>query len=149
MKHIIHSAELVAVGSQKSKKSEKFEDDIWSDIEEPPVDETRMYAYAVIFHGNSHYYFGGYGDSPLASILRLQSGFWTWSNVGQINTARSGHEVISVGEKFMVIGGYGYNKNEACLLNNGQFYCADLSSSLEKYLDRPILFSVADNYGQC
>ena len=47
------------VASENSKKSEKFQNDIWSDIEEPPVDGTSMFGYAVIFYGSSHYYFGG------------------------------------------------------------------------------------------
>ena len=95
---ITYSAELVAVAGADSIKSEKLEDDIWSEFEEPPVDGTRMYDYAVIFLGSSHYYFGGYADGYVVvdSILRLQSASWTWSNVGQMNSARYAHAVISV-----------------------------------------------------
>ena len=110
-----------------------------------------MYDYAVIFLGSSHYYFGGYADGYVVvdTILRLQSGSWTWSNVGQINSARWGHAVISNGEKFTVVGGNGNKKNEACSLKNGQFSCTKLSSKLYNYAYVPILFSVADNYGSC
>ena len=108
-----------------------------------------MYYYAVIFHGSSHYYFGGFSDGFLDSILRLQSGSWTWSNVGRINQARNGHAVTLVNETFMVVGGFGNYKNEACVLNNDQLNCTQLSSSLFFYAYYPILFSVADNYGNC
>ena len=132
-----------------SKKSEKLEDDIWTDIEEPPVDRTSMSDYAVIFRGSSHYYFGGSSGGNLNTILRLQSGSWTWSNIGRIKSARDGHAVISIGEKFMVVGGFGRYNNEACVLKNGRFSCKVLSSSLYYYAFYPILFSVADTYGSC
>ena len=139
------------MGDLYSKKSEKLQDDIWSDIEEPPVNGTRMYYYAVIVHGSSHYYFGGYDGGDLNSILRLQSGSWKWSNVGQMKSYmhRLGHAVILVSKTFMVVGGDGTQKNEACLLNNGQFSCTELSSSLDSYIYYPILLSVADNFGNC
>ena len=137
------------MGSTNSKNSEKLENDIWSDIEEPPVDATRFSNYAVIFHGSSHYYFGGAQSGHSKSILRLQSGSWTWSNVGQMNSARYGHAVTLVNGTFMVVGGLGNIKNEACLLNNDDFNCTELSSSLNSYVFYPILFSVTDNYAIC
>ena len=146
---------MVAVADFNGKESEKLQDGIWSDIEEPPVDGG-MYLYAVVVQGSSHYYFGGYyvsadgSNVALDSILRLQSGCWTWSNVGRINIPRRGHAVILVNETFMVAGGYGNNKNEACQRsNNGQFNCTELSSSLFWYTSYPIVFSVTDNYGNC
>ena len=139
-----------------SKKSEKLQDDIWSDIDEPPVDGPIMYHYAVIFHVSGHYYLGGLNgmldsnnNDILKSVLRLQTGSWTWSIVGRINSARSAHAVTLVGEKFIVVGGSGNYKNEACLLDNGQLNCTELSSSLDHYSHQPILFTVADNYGSC
>ena len=111
-----------------------------------------MFFYAVIFHGRSLYYFGGTDENhnDLNSILRLDSGSWTWSNVGQINSARNGHEVILVGEKVMVVGGAGTKNNEACLLMvNGHFNCTELSSNLTDYALYPILFAVAENYESC
>ena len=149
---MIYSAELVAVGDFTSKKSEKLKDDIWSDIEEPPVNGVRMSGYGVVFDGSSHYYFGGYDDyhgNKLHSILRLQSGSWKWSNVGRINSARGGHAIILVSETFMVVGGSGNHTNEACFLNDGQFNCDKMPSSLYWYNSRPILFSVGETYGSC
>ena len=132
-----------------TKHSERLEGDNWIHTEEPPIDGEGYASYAVIFHGSSHYYFGGYYQGYLDSILRLQSGSWTWTNVGQMNSARSSHAVTLVNEMFMVVGGYGNVNNEACVLNNGQFNCTELSSSLNNYVVYPLLFSVADNYGSC
>ena len=140
------------MGSSDNKKSEKLENGFWSEIAEAPVDGPRWYYYAVIFHGGSYYYFGGSGGPRTSnSILRLQSGSWTWTNVGQLNSARNAHAVTLVNDTFMVVGGNGVRKNEACQrLNNGQFSCTELFSSLkENYSWYPILFSVADNYGNC
>ena len=145
------------MGGFGSKKSEKLQSGIWSDLEEPPVDGWTLWNYVVIFYGTethgSHYYFGGrttgYSVQLLSSILRLESGSWTWSNVGRIKSARMGHAVILVGEKFIVVGGEGNHNNEACLLNNYEFSCTKLSSSLTNYANSPILFSVADNYINC
>ena len=145
---------MIAVADFNGKESEKLQDGIWSDIEEPPVDGG-MYLYAVVVQGSSHYYFGGYYVSAdgsnvgLDSILRLQSGSWTWSNVGQINSARYGHAVILIGQKFMVVGGGQKKYNEVCMLYNGRFNCTELSSSLSSYAYSPILFSVPDSYRYC
>ena len=86
----------------------------------------------------------------LNSILRLSGSSWTWSNVGQLNSVRHGHGVILVGNKFMILGGYNaIFKNEACSLENEQFTCTELSSSLSKYSYMPILHLVDENYGTC
>ena len=146
---VIYSAELVAVAGDTSKKSEIFQNGNWSDIDEPPVGGTTWYQYAVIFHGSSHYYFGGTSAGFLSSILRLQSGSWKWSDAGKMKSARSGHAVILVEGKIMVFGGFDYKKNEACIQNNGKFICEYLSSSLNNYVFYPILFSVTDNYAIC
>ena len=88
------SASLVAVGDSGRKKSEKFQDGDWSDIQEPPIDGVRMRGYAVIFDGGNHFFFGGWNDSELNSILRLSGSLWTWSNVGQLNSPRVGPSAI-------------------------------------------------------
>ena len=129
-----------------------MKDDTWKIIADAPVQGKSYDKYAVVFHDSSHYYFGGYADNKnLNSILRLQpvGPSWTWSNVEQINSARLGHAVVSVSEKVMVIGGGGNNKNEACLLKNGQFNCIELSSSLYFYVHYPIVFTVPNNYRVC
>ena len=137
------------VGSHGSKKSEKFQDGNWSDIQEPPVDGSRFQGYAVIFHGGNHFFFGGFGNGPLNSILRLNGSSWTWSNVGQLNSARGGHSAIFFGNTVAVVGGQGTQRNEACLLKNEQFTCTELTSSLTDYEWWPILHLVDENYDTC
>ena len=151
---MIYPAVLVAVGDDYSKKSEKFENGNWSEIQEPPIDGSSMSRYAPIFHGGSLFYFGGWdGSVKLTSILRLSVSSWTWSNVGQLKSSRRAHEVILVGNTFTIVGGNGNGSitkyNEACLLNNEQFTCTELSSSLTNYFYRPILYLVSDNYQNC
>ena len=89
---------LVAVGDDESKKSEKFEDGSWTDIEEIPVSGSSMRWQVAVFYAGNHYYFGGWsnGIGFLNSILRLSGTLWTWSNVGNLNSARLGHGVILV-----------------------------------------------------
>ena len=144
------SASLVAVGHTLHKKGEKFQDGTWSDIQEPPVVGNYFNGYAVILYGGNHFFFGGYdGSGELNSILRLDGSSWTWSNVGQLNSARSGLGAILVGNTVTVVGGQGKLKNEACKLDNEQFTCTELSSSLTGYDWYPILHPVNQDYGQC
>ena len=110
----------------------------------------------MLFHGDKHYYFGGLygGDDPKDSILVLKENTWTWSNLGKMKISRSGHEIILVGDRFMIFGGVGSlgseeKKNEACALKNGQFSCTKFYSSLDGYAYYPILYLVDDNYNNC
>ena len=129
---------------------EKFEAGSWSKIQEPQVGEA-IFGYATIFYAGNHYYFGGYDHTTkrLNSIHRLQESTWTWSNVGQMKTTREAHQVILVGDRFIIIGGIKTKKNEVCLLNNGHFKCTEFSSSLKNYAYYPILHLVSDNYKNC
>ena len=143
-------AVLVAVGSwsPNNKKAEKLENGSWSVIEDAPVN-TRLFGYAVTFDADNFYYFGGYDSSNLSSILRLSAASWTWSNIGNLNSARYGHGVILIESTFMVIGGSSTQPNEACQLNNGQFTCETKTSSLDYYFYTPLLFLVSDGYKLC
>ena len=66
-----------------------------------------------------------------------------------MNSVRYAHGVILVDNTFMVIGGYGNYKNEACHLNNGQFTCEEKTTTLEFYTNNPLLFAVNDTFGLC
>ena len=66
----------------------------------------------------------------LSSNLRLNADSWTWSSIGQLNSARANHGVILVQNTFMVVGGF-YNDgntftwlqpNEACFLVQKQLH---------------------------
>ena len=145
-----------------NRKSEKFEDDTWSDIFDPPGVEALSES-AVIFHAGNFYYFGGYDgrgcygpkcngptyDGRLNTIFRLKSAKWVWSVVGRLNAVRRGNSVILVENTFMVIGGVGEKPNEACLLGeNGIFTCEE-TSSLDTYWYYPVLFLVNDEFEDC
>ena len=121
----------------------------WAIGDEPSA-MAKIYEYAVTFHAGNFYYFGGYGYfGRLDSILRLNADSWTWSNVGKLNSARLGHSVILIENKFMVIGGSDNQPNEACVLNDGQFSCTEQPNSLTDYRITPILFLVNKSYGDC
>ena len=143
----IYLAVLVAVGSSTSTKSEKFEEGAWSVIQEPPG-SGKFSEYAAIFHGFSHYYFGRF-ISDEYSIHQLQEKSWSWKYVGEMKSKyRSGHRVIKIGEKFMVLGGLNPMRNEACLLQSGWFSCTEFGSELTSY-HFPILHPVDENYKNC
>ena len=110
--------------------------------------------YAVVFHAGNFYYFGGNSMTydynsiyrKLNSIFRLSSATWTWFEAGKLKSTRSRHGLIFVEGTFMVIGGS--RPNEACRLNNGNFTCEAISSSINKYTV-PHLFLVGDDFGNC
>ena len=110
----------------------------------PPIGG-QMYDYDVTFYDGNYYYFGGVSSSR---IICLNGTSWTWSSPGQLNSSRSGHGAISVGNIFMVVGGWSTEKNEACILENEKITCNELSTSLSNY-HTPILFLVDENYRNC
>ena len=148
-----NSAVLLAGGSSwpLHTKAEKFENGAWTDVQDIPL-ETSLNYFAAIYDAGYFYYFGGYDHGPvndINSILRLSEETWTWSNVGQLNRPRRSHAVILVDNTFMVIGGTGSFRNEACVLNNGQFTCEEGDTYLNRYDAYPLAFLVGDDYGQC
>ena len=137
----------MAVGSvlPSNRKSEKFENDKWIDIEEPPVQT--IFNYGVVFYAGNFYYFGGhekFRGAGFNSILGLNAASWTWSRVGEMNSVRYGLGVIQVENSVMVLGGAKMLQNEVCVLNNGRFTCEEKNSSLSMYM--PFVFLVSDSY---
>ena len=141
---------LVAVGSQKNMKGEKYENGIWSDFQDPPkyMGGTKFFHYAGIFYAGNFYYFGGstWTYASRDSILCLNAANWTWSKVGRLRSTRTGHGVILVGKTFMIIGGSYNQPIEACVFNNGKFTCEEKNTSLNNYYAYPILFLVNDTF---
>ena len=123
----------------------------WSDIQKPPTPDVRMSEYAVIYHADNFYYFGGSTGVKLwaSSILCLHAASWTWSNVGQLNSACKGHGVIRVKNTFVVIGGLYTQPTEVCVLEKDQFTCEEKISNLDSYAYSPLLFLVIDEYRNC
>ena len=152
---------LVAVGDMSSRKTEKFQNGNWIDVEDIPADGTRMYHHAVLFYAGNFYNFGGVTrfTEQLSSIFCLNGVSWTWSNVGQMISPRYGHAVISIENRFMVVGGVQADgnlavavpalKHEVCTLNNGFFSCTAFNSSLTNFYNTPVLYHVDKNYRTC
>ena len=132
-----------------NRKSEKFENGEWTDIEEPPV--KTIARYGVVFYTGNFYYFGGHDDTVngfingFSSILGLNAASWTWSRVGEMNSVRYGLGVIQVENSVMVLGGAKMLQNEVCVLNNERFTCEETNSSLSYYY-LPFVFLVSDSY---
>ena len=86
---------------------------------------------------------------------------WTWHEAGQLKANRKGHSIISVGNKFLVVGGRCQSRcgsgddrdnlnTEACFINDDRLVvCNSLESKLKLYVYYPILFLVSDDYGNC
>lgn len=132
-----------------SRKSEIFQDDKWTDIQDAPK---TLAGYAVVFSDGYFYYFGGGGDLNGAGIIRLNAASWTWSDgyIGfMAQTARVNHAVITIGNTFMVLGGHGKKYNEACVMNNDEMTCEKKSSFLQYFYESPAVFLVNDTYGNC
>ena len=134
------------MGSTEHKLSEVLEDETWSWIEKPPIDKKAMSLYAVVFRGGYHYYFGG---TNVTSVCRLEEKTWNWSKLGQLNSVREGYGVISVEEKFIVVGGHSSQNIEECLLDNGEFSCTEVQTWFINYYIYPILYLVDENYTNC
>ena len=93
--------------------------------------------------------FGGqtFSDSTDSTISRLDSITFTWSQVGDLNKGRHGHNVIEIQGEFLVIGGTsGTLKTERCKLVNGQMLCTEQEPNLYNYREYPELVAVSDNY---
>ena len=69
-----------------------------------------------------------------------------WSKVGDLNSARDGHNVIFDGAHFLVIGGYGTQKTEKCTMANGQMTCIDQNPELTNYAYYSELYMVPLNF---
>ena len=71
-----------------------------------------------------------------------------WSLAGNLKSDRYGHGVVFDGSSFLVIGGFGDQKTENCILEGTVMTCTEQeSSALENYYKYPALFLTFDNYG--
>ena len=69
-----------------------------------------------------------------------------WTQVGDLNQARSSHNVIFDGENMMVIGGTGTYQTEKCSINSWSVSCTSQNPELYFYDDYPGLFLVSDSF---
>ena len=98
---------------------------------------------------------GGYRSQVLSdAIMRLDAFTYAWSEVGEINKARLGHNVIEVGGELLVIGGCDIAcdpkkqkewATERCKFKNGKMTCKKQKPDLIMYINYPELLTVPDN----
>ena len=82
-----------------------------------------MEANAMISYENGFILFGGHIGYYLLSktVARFDLATTSWSKVGDLRAARHGHEVVFLGEVFLVFGGHGNFKTEKCTLSGKEF----------------------------
>ena len=106
---------------------------------------------AVVYFDHGFYFFGGWDNTSLESTLdiiaRLDSQTYVWTKVGELNTPRHKHNVVTVENEFLVIGGVGYDmKSERCNYDDDQMICTEQWPELTGYYDYPELFIVNEDY---
>ena len=120
-------------------------------------DSVEIIFYSSVVINESFFLVGGLYDNYYLNrpdkfqrtIARLDAATWTWSNAGQLNTARSHHGAIWSMSKLIVVGGTGDEKPaEFCQLTDNRFNCVEQKSRLQGYLN-PLLFVVSDEYKNC
>ena len=87
------------------------------------------------------------------TIARLDAVNWSWSEAGEINTARHYHRAIWVDSKLIIVGGQRKDLDlmptEFCNFENNEFTCSEQMSTLDDYVAFPMLFAVSDDYRNC
>ena len=85
----------------------------------------------IIYTDGDFYVLGGWiGDGSSNVIGKLDATTFILSKVGDLNSAKQGHNVIFDGAHFLVIGGYGRSKTEKCTLENNQMTCVQQNPEL-------------------
>ena len=67
-----------------------------------------------------------------------------WTQVGNLNHRRRGHNVILVEESLLVVGDATEIPNEKCSFENNKIVCVDQELTLENYFGWPELLLVPD-----
>ena len=99
---------------------------------------------AVVYAYSSYFYFGGDGAESI--IARLDGSSYKWSQIGQLNEGREGHNAIYLNDHFLVVGGWGTKRTEKCEYKNNEMICNSQSPSLYNYVYTPELMIVYDDY---
>ena len=92
--------------------------------------------HATAMHNDVFYVFGGYDylseeSRDLATIAQYNPDSDTWTQIGELNTARRQHDVIVSQGAFLVIG---YGSAENCQLKGNSMTCM----SQEPYISRNV-----------
>ena len=139
---------LLAVGSNSHKKVEKFQFDRmrWTSLGEYPfLNQSVSYA-PIIYFQTAFYIIGGYSDYADQKMIARMDLDGHWTQVGELNQAKSGHNVIYDGEYLIVVGGGSYQFTEKCTIKNESVTCTSQNPELASYYLYPELFLVTENY---
>ena len=101
---------------------------------------------AVVYFDHGFFFFGGWDNASLDIIARLDSQTYVWAKVGKLNTPRHMHNVATVENELLVIGGLGTMKSERCNYVDAQMICTEQWPELTGYYDYPELFMVNEDY---
>ena len=77
-----------------------------------PNNADYIFNQAVVYAYSSYFYFGGYHKGDHSIIARLDGSSYKWSQIGQLNEGKTGHNAIYINDHFLVVGGYGTKKTE-------------------------------------
>ena len=148
---LLFLAQVIALGSAKNLKTERYGDDTgtWTELKDypytyyPDVEEDMGYIsdYAAVYHSGAFYFFGGKGTSIIA---RLDEVNFKWSLVGKLKRHTTGHGVIFNGSTFLVIGGYNI---ENCVLDGAVMTCTEQNALMTGNDFNPHLFLTTSTYG--
>ena len=151
------TSEILAVGSlwPSHAKSETMMGTQWSIEDDYPFSPDISEA-AVISKGNHFFLFGGWSErsskgflSAMTTIAKFDGITRQWSSVGNMNTPRHGHGVITMNSNsaFMLVGGVGNVPIEKCTDHgNNVISCEDTNASLHNYEHYPALFIVDTDF---
>ena len=104
-------------------------------------------AVPIIFVVDSFYIFGGRHNDTDSSIIGRLDEHENWSSVGEMLTARRGHNVIFDGSSFIIVGGYnGTFKSETCTMQNGAISCEEQALTLTDHTHYPEVFLVSPSF---
>ena len=101
----------------------------------------------IIFVVDSFFIFGGRHNDTDSSIIGRLDEHENWSSVGEMLTARRGHNVIFDGSSFIIVGGYnGTFKSETCTMQNNAMSCQQQALTLTDHTHYPEVFLVSPSF---
>ena len=110
----------------------------------------RIYYYSTLYLDGGFIIFGGSDPTTRSFITRLDLSTTSWTKLGDLQTGRSGHNVIYDGEVFIVVGGKFENsqtfKTEKCTLAGSSMTCSEQSPTLNSYQYYPALVMVPEDF---
>ena len=105
-------------------------------------------AFSILNHKNDFIIFGGNyqtvdDDQKFTSIISMfKTGENTWSELGNLQAKRHGHQTISVNNSFLVVGGQHSKEAEICQLENDRIICTSQGEDFNDFVYYPALVKI-------